>query len=245
MRKNIIRISGIYFIKNKITGRVYVGSSADIQNRYRKHIFLLRHDKHDNQYLQNSWNKHGEKNFELVIVEEGVLKINLLEREGFYIQNTEKIFNIHLYPSSAPYTGRSEADKEIHREMMKERMKGEKNPFYGKKLSEKSLTEMKRKLSIIMTGENNPFFGKHHSEETKAKLSEKLKGRVMPESFYEKQKGNARGAKKYKVITPNGEEIKVFNLKKFCEENGLFSANAYEACSDNRIYKGYRFYHSK
>lgn len=53
--------------------------------------------------------------------------------------------------------------------------KGDKNPFYGKQLSE----EHREKISLNhadFSGERNPNYGKHRSEETKKKLSEAQKG---------------------------------------------------------------------
>ena len=50
---------------------------------------------------------------------------------------------------------------------------GEKNPMFGKHLSEKT----RKKLSELKTGENNPMYGKHLSEEAKKKLSESMIGK--------------------------------------------------------------------
>ena len=61
-------------------------------------------------------------------------------------------------------------------------MKGEKNPFYGKKHSE----ETKRKISEATKCENNPMYGKHHSEESKKKISEAHKGKHPSEETRKK-----------------------------------------------------------
>jgi len=55
--------------------------------------------------------------------------------------------------------------------------KGEKNPFYGKTLSE----ETRRNISEKMKGEKHPFYGKTHSEETLHKMSDAKKGKTLPE----------------------------------------------------------------
>ena len=60
-----------------------------------------------------------------------------------------------------------------------ERMKGENNPWYGKKQSE----EHRRKNSERHRGENNHFYGKSHSEETKRKISIKNKGKLVSEEI--------------------------------------------------------------
>jgi len=54
---------GIYAIRNKKTGQVYIGSSVNIENRIGIHRSMLRGGYHDNIHLQRSWNKHNEDMF--------------------------------------------------------------------------------------------------------------------------------------------------------------------------------------
>lgn len=61
-------ITGIYKIENKVNGRVYIGQGKEILERWRKHISMLKKDKHDNEHLQESWNKYGCSNFSFEIV---------------------------------------------------------------------------------------------------------------------------------------------------------------------------------
>ncbi len=49
---------------------------------------------------------------------------------------------------------------------------GEKNPFFGKCLSEAH----KKKISQSLSGEKNNFFGHHHSIESRKKISQSLLG---------------------------------------------------------------------
>ena len=58
---------GIYLIRNKINGKVYVGQSSNIKNRWVKHRSELKLNKHGNKHLQLSWNKYGEQKFEFSI----------------------------------------------------------------------------------------------------------------------------------------------------------------------------------
>jgi group I intron endonuclease len=58
-----IDICGIYKIVNKSTGQCYVGQSQRIQKRIKEHFRLLRWNKHQNQHLQNAYNKYGAENF--------------------------------------------------------------------------------------------------------------------------------------------------------------------------------------
>ena len=62
-------IAGIYIITNKITGKIYIGSSHNLLKRKNNHFTNLKNKKHQNFYLQNAWNKYGEQTFEWEIVE--------------------------------------------------------------------------------------------------------------------------------------------------------------------------------
>jgi group I intron endonuclease len=61
--------SGIYLIKNLINNKLYIGKACYLRQRLNNHKYLLRHNKHVNNYLQNAWNKYGEQNFEFSIIE--------------------------------------------------------------------------------------------------------------------------------------------------------------------------------
>lgn len=63
------RTIGVYKILNKTTGKFYIGSSIDIEGRWRKHRSFLKRCCHPNPYLQAVWNKYGEDAFEFLILE--------------------------------------------------------------------------------------------------------------------------------------------------------------------------------
>ena len=86
------KICGIYGIKNTSTGRTYVGKSTDVKNRIYQHRSALKHGKHFNPYLQNSYNKHGADNFEYIILEQCNEK-ELPVKEQFWIDNMSNIYN--------------------------------------------------------------------------------------------------------------------------------------------------------
>ena len=75
---------GIYMITNIINGKIYVGSSIDIKTRIMKHKYMLRRNKHVNQYLQSSFNKHSENSFIFEKLENCEFN-DLIERENHYI----------------------------------------------------------------------------------------------------------------------------------------------------------------
>ena len=91
--KELSKVSGIYCIENTINHKVYIGSSKNLYQRLLKHFALLRHNKHENAYLQNAWNKYGKSNFEWSIIE--ICDINkLTEREQYCIDLFGAEYNI-------------------------------------------------------------------------------------------------------------------------------------------------------
>ena len=79
------KICGIYKIVNNVNKKIYIGQSININRRFREHKSKLRYDKHINRYLQNSWNKYNEENFEFDIVEECTEDL-LDDREKYWIK---------------------------------------------------------------------------------------------------------------------------------------------------------------
>lgn len=98
---------GVYLIRHIESNRVYVGSTTmTLLKRIQHHISLLRANKHKNKYLQNAYNKYGEENFEIVIVE-NTEKSKTLEREQYYIDlHKDNQYNINPLASGTPNMSR-------------------------------------------------------------------------------------------------------------------------------------------
>ena len=62
-----MRQAGIYYIRNLINGKFYLGRAVDINARWRQHRGALRKGTHDNKHLQRSFQKYGEDSFRLEI----------------------------------------------------------------------------------------------------------------------------------------------------------------------------------
>lgn len=136
-------MQSIYQIRNKVNGKVYVGSTNNTRLRWNNHRSSLNRGVHENPYLQNAWNKYGAGAFEFSVLEE-VDDENRIEREKFHINETKCLdrnigYNIDANPN----------DKS-----------GENNTFYGKKHTE----ETKKKLRVA---------ARNRSEETKKKMGAK------------------------------------------------------------------------
>lgn len=76
---------GIYAIVNNITGKSYIGSAVSFKERFWLHHCLIRAGRHDNHYLQRSYDKHGAENFHFELIELVKNKDTLIQREQFYI----------------------------------------------------------------------------------------------------------------------------------------------------------------
>jgi group I intron endonuclease len=166
--------SGIYKITNLKNGKFYIGSSKDIEFRWREHKKHLNGNYHINKKLQNAWNFYGKENFEFTIVE---LVSNdetfLLEREQFYFD----IFK--------PYI------KEIGYNI------GEKSSGGDNFTHNPNKENIREHLSDINLGAKNPMHGKKHSDEAKEKQKDRAVGRYTLMWFVDKY-GIESGTLKYK-----------------------------------------------
>lgn len=77
---------GVYTIKNSVSGKIYVGSSARVSSRLSQHRWALKRGDHVNKKLQSSWDKHGEVAFLFSTLEE-CGHGELLDRETWWIRH--------------------------------------------------------------------------------------------------------------------------------------------------------------
>ena len=94
---------GIYCIMNTTNGKKYIGSSINIKERWKTHKRLLNKGIHDNNHLQNAWNKYGKDRFIFYIIQEIDVenRIDLFKYEDDYILkfetlNSDKGYNKEL-----------------------------------------------------------------------------------------------------------------------------------------------------
>lgn len=169
------KIAGIYEIKNINTGKVYIGQSKDIMIRWRDHITRLKKQKHENQYLQNAWNKYGAEAFTFSILEVCDPDFDILNKlEIKWIKLKKALddkfgYNIASGGGNAnPYAG---LDSESYAQLraaisqrQREYYKTHPSPFKGKRISE----DVKKYLSEINTGEKSPMYGKKRPEHSRS-----------------------------------------------------------------------------
>lgn len=62
-------VSGIYRIRNAVTGREYIGQSKDVRGRWRSHRRDLKNKAHCSTLMQHDHDTHGEDSFTVDMVE--------------------------------------------------------------------------------------------------------------------------------------------------------------------------------
>ncbi len=67
--KNMVPPKGIFVLRNKNTGRVFLGSSLNLKNKYERIKLHLNTGNHFNSALQEDWNNLGESAFEYEVLE--------------------------------------------------------------------------------------------------------------------------------------------------------------------------------
>jgi group I intron endonuclease len=93
MRKPKV-IAGIYAIRNKNNGKVYVGSSVNIHRRWTSHRKELNTETHTGSKLLRAWKKYGPDVFEWVILEECTPDRRvLMQREQAWIDSLDSYNN--------------------------------------------------------------------------------------------------------------------------------------------------------
>lgn len=147
MKRGLI---GIYIIKNTANGKVYIGQSVDVEYRICNHFSCLKHNRHDNEHMQRSYNVDPDAFSWDLLCE--CKESELDEKEIQYIKD---------YNSTDPQYGynRSYGGQQYHRATLETRRKMSESKK-GKKFTE----EHCKKIGIANSR-------RRLSEETKRKIA--------------------------------------------------------------------------
>jgi group I intron endonuclease len=207
------QVSGVYGIKNTVTGKFYVGSSGNVHNRWMEHRRKLRREKHHSVHLQNSWNKYGEAAFIFGIIEAVEGDELLQQTEQYHIDTWDTVNNgYNICSTAGSCKGRKgrKLSPETCAKMSATR-KGKKHSpetcakisaaGKGRILSPESIEkgasarrgarrspEVRARLSAALTG-------RKFTEEHRAKMSVAGKGRILSPESIKKGAAARRGSK--------------------------------------------------
>lgn len=102
---------GVYFIRNIVNNKIYVGSSNDIVRRWRDHCWDLISRQHINSHLLSAWEKYGQDNFVFELKEIFQPKEELKRKENLKTLRQREQYYINLYDTSNNKKGYNESKK--------------------------------------------------------------------------------------------------------------------------------------
>ena len=178
---------GIYCIKNKINGKVYIGSSNNIERRFKRHKTELNTNSHSNKYLKKAYKKYGKDNFEFIILELCTQE-ELISKEIFYINKYEALDNTKGYNLSIPIKHPTITSNSNYRSILSEAKKGKMPSNYQ---------EMRKIRWVkIKVYENDIFKGIYNSFNEAEREFNISKGYIF--SYFKNPSQNRRKYKEFK-----------------------------------------------
>ena len=194
----------IYRLTNTINGKVYIGVTNNFKKRMREHSYAT-----NNYLISRAIRKYGWSNFTQEIILQSKDKdyaYRIAEAQFILEHNsTDADKGYNLTDGGQGTTGYIVAEETRAKQR-------------AKKTGRTLTTDHKRKISESLEGRTC-------SEETKAKLSDSLKGNKNFEgktfSDEVKQLLSEQKAKDWIAVSPDGEEVHIHNMRKFCLEHNL------------------------
>lgn len=183
---------GIYGLKNKITGKWYIGQSIDIGRRWKSYDIL--HCKGQPK-IYAALHAYGKENFDKIIIElcdRNIPLDVLIIKESAWIEYYNSVENGYNIRKNA-----SKIDIETRKKISIALTGRTRSPF----------TEIaKKNMSLAKVGKNNYWYNKTLSEEHRNNLSKANSGRVLNLSPEERLRRSERAAhmnnvKKLKRLT--------------------------------------------
>lgn len=181
--------SGIYKFSFK-NGKFYIGSAKNLSARRSSHLSQMRKANHGNRHIQNCFNKHGEPNFETLLICD---QEDLIFFEQRAIDTLEPHLNICKKAGNT--LGRKHTPESLKKTTEANRRNSKKESWrkgvskgWFKKGEKRPLTEAQKEKF------GKAWIGRKHKNESKLKMSESAKKRPI-DSF------NIEGLKIGRIVT--------------------------------------------
>lgn len=237
-----LKISGVYLVtcgRGDALPVYYVGQTRDFARRTKEHLYALRHGKHSNRRLQNTYNAYGVVSIEML---EPCATDELNDAEQWWIDEMHG----HRRVANAAVEARSNRGykkTDAARRAQSERQRGQNNPMFGKPWS----TERRAERRASTVGAQNHFYGRAHTDaakakmsanaagrrpEVKAKIAAALQGRQAPPEVIAKLRA-CHQTKPVTCVSPDGC-VTTFNSLADAGRAGFHKAHVAECCNGRR-----------
>ena len=195
-----MEVYSIYTATNTVNNKIYVGFTGNFETRLTSHKKGVRLGQ--DKALYHAIRKYGWDSFVWVVVYQSWDKNHTkCVMEPYFIQALNShIDHGHGYNMTAGGDGANDISQKSRNAMGWSR--GIKLGNYTEDRC-KSISEGKKSQGLKM------------SADQKELIRQKLTGKKMPESCLRKK------SKDYECISPEGEIFTIYNLNRFCKENGL------------------------
>ena len=110
-------VAGVYQIRNRVTGEVYIGTSVDIPTRVRGHLSMLKTGWHHNSRLQADWNTFGPSSFAFCLLDVTTDDDDMIAVERRWIETLRPRVS-GLYNAMTPRNGPREARRRAMRGLL-------------------------------------------------------------------------------------------------------------------------------
>lgn len=168
--------TGVYAIKNKTNGKIYVGSAArSFRSRWATHVSRLKAGTHHSKHLQAAFNLYGEASFELTILAFCDPADCVTQEQRYIEEHSSVLRGYNISPTAGSPLGIKQTKETIAKRVAK--MKGQVRS-----------AEVREKMKISQSRRGKEVFDKISaarrgcviSQEQRDKISATLRGRKMP-----------------------------------------------------------------
>lgn len=150
-RINARGVIGVYAIRLRGSIQCYIGSSADIGNRWNHHRSFLRRGVHANDLLQAAWTAHGEAAFDFEIAEVLPSIEDLRSREQAWLDELRPFESGRGFNRSPSTNGVGWQYTEEQRARLSAALTGKrKSPEHVAKMRQRVITDKDRARGIIL-----------------------------------------------------------------------------------------------